>query len=313
MPSAPTLTLPQSKRGSSATWIDEVAPVAERPPQAAPTRAFRQHILQHGFLYLLLAAGSVVMLFPFLWMVATSLKVDQQLFTTPPQLIPSPFAPDNYRVVLDTFPVGRFLINSIIVAGFSTGLQVATSAMAAYAFARLRFRGRDALFVVYLATLMIPFQVTIVPLFVEMRFLGFVNTYPGLILPTIMSAFGTFLLRQAFLGLPYDLEEAAFMDGASHWTVFRRIVLPLSKPALATFAIFAFMASWNSFLWPLVVISSQDLMTLPVGLANLQGRYTTAWNLVMAGATISVIPIIAVYVAAQKQVIRSVALSGIKG
>jgi len=253
------------------------------------------------------------MLFPFLWMLATSLKVDRELFITPPQLIPSPFAPENYRIVLDTFPVGRFLLNSVIVAVASTLLQLGTSAMAAYAFARLRFWGRDALFVVYLTTLMIPFQVTIVPLFVEMRFLGFVNTYPGLILPTIASAFGTFLLRQAFLSLPHELEEAAFIDGASHWTVFRRIVIPLSIPALATFGIFAFMASWNSFLWPLVVVSSQDLMTLPVGLANLHGRYTTAWNLVMAGATISVIPILAVYIAAQKQVIRSVALSGIKG
>lgn len=253
------------------------------------------------------------MLFPFLWMVATSLKVDQQLFVTPPQLLPRPFAPENYRTVLEAFPVGRYLVNSVVVAVASTLLQLTTSAMAAYAFARLRFWGRDVLFVLYLATLMIPFQVTIVPLFVEMRFLGLVNTYPGLILPTVASAFGTFLLRQAFLGLPAELEEAAFLDGASHGTVFRRIVLPLSRPALATFGIFAFMASWNSFLWPLVVVSSQDLMTLPLGLANLHGRYTTAWNLVMAGATISVLPILIVYIAAQKQVIRSVALSGIKG
>src|SRR3989442_4102127 len=253
------------------------------------------------------------MRFPFLWMVPPRLRIDHRVFPAPPQLIPSPFAPQNYQTVLNAFPVGQFLINSVIVAAFSTTLQVLTSAMAAYAFARLRFRGRDALFVVYLATLMIPFQVTIVPLFVEMRFLGFVNTHPGLILPTVASAFGTFLLRQAFLSLPLELEEAAFIDGATHWTVLRRIVIPLSKPALATFGIFAFMASWNSFLWPLVVVSSQDLMTLPVGLANLHGRYTTAWNLVMAGATISVIPILAVYIAAQKQVIRSVALSGIKG
>ena len=291
---------------------DQRDPAVE-PGTASRRSDFRRHLVEHSVTYLLLAAGSIAMLFPFAWMIGTSLKIDRELFVTPPQLIPNPFSPENYRAVLDTFPVARFLLNSMIVALSSTVLQVATSAMAAYAFARLRFWGRDALFVVYLATLMIPFQVTIVPLFVEMRFLGFVNTYPGLILPTVASAFGTFLLRQAFLSLPHELEEAAFIDGASHWTVFRAIVIPLSKPALATFGIFAFMASWNSSLWPLLVVSSQDLMTLPVGLANLQGRYTTAWNLVMAGATISVIPILAVYVAAQKQVIRSVALSGIKG
>ena len=276
-------------------------------------RGFGRHLQEHAITYLLLIAGGLVTLFPFIWMVSTSLKLDRDLFVTPPQLVPNPFAPQNYRTVLDAFPVGRFLFNSVAVALASTALQLVTSAMAAYAFARMRFWGRDALFVVYLATLMVPLQVTIVPLFVEMRYLGFVNTYPGLILPTIASAFGTFLLRQWFLGLPIELEEAAHIDGASQWTIFLRIVLPNSKPALATFGIFAFMASWNSFLWPLVVTSSQDVMTLPVGLANLQGRYTTAWNLVMAGATISVIPILAVYIAAQKQVIRSVALSGIKG
>ena len=264
-------------------------------------------------LYFALSGVAAMMLFPFGWMIATSLTSDSQLFVTPPQLIPVPLVPDNYLRVAEAFPIGRFLVNSLVVAGISTSLQVGTSAMAAYAFARLRFRGRDALFLVYLATLMVPLQVTIVPLFIEMRLLGLVNSYPGLILPTIASAFGTFLLRQAFLTLPRELDEAAFIDGASHWTVFRRIIVPLAGPALATFGIFAFMASWNSFLWPLVVTSSQDLMTLPVGLSNLHGRYETAWNLVMAGSTISVIPIVVVYVIAQKHVIRGVALSGIKG
>jgi len=263
--------------------------------------------------YLALVVLAMAMLFPFAWMVATSLTSDAQLFVTPPQLIPSPMEPDNYGRVANLFPLGRFLANSLFVAAISTTLQVTTSALAAYAFSRLRFRGRDALFVVYLATLMVPMQVTIVPLFIEMRYLGLVNSYPGLLLPGIVSVFGTFLLRQAFLALPREMEEAAFIDGAGHWTVFRRIVVPLSLPAMATFAIFAFMASWNAFLWPLVVISSQDLMTLPVGLSNLQGQYSTAWNLVMAGATVSVIPILVVYVLAQRYVIRGVTLSGIKG
>jgi multiple sugar transport system permease protein len=292
-----------------------LAPRRAAPPRpsARPGRRRLRRKAGDAALYTVLLAIAAIMLFPFAWMVATSLTPDAQLFLTPPRLIPSPLQPENYGRIADAFPIGRFVVNSLVVAVASTVLQVTTSALAAYAFARFAFRGRDGLFLVYLATLMVPLQVTIVPLFIEMRFLGFVNSYPGLILPGIASAFGTFLLRQAFLNLPRELEEAAFIDGAGHWTVFRRIVVPLSLPALATFGVFAFMASWNSFLWPLVVTSSQDLMTLPVGLSNLQGRYETAWNLVMAGATVSVIPILAVYIVAQRHVVRGVALSGLKG
>jgi multiple sugar transport system permease protein len=269
--------------------------------------------LSRAILYALLGAGAVAMIFPFLWMLSTSFQSEGALLVPPPRLIPSPIETGNYAEIAEAFPLWRFLLNSVVVAVVSTVLQVATSAMAAYAFARLRFRGRDALFLLYIATLMIPLQVTIMPLFVEMRYLGFIDSYPGLVLPSIASAFGTFLLRQAFLGLPRELEEAAFMDGAGHVTVFRRIVLPLAMPALATFAIFAFMASWNSFLWPLVIVNSPDLMTLPVGLSNLQGRYATSWNLLMAGSTVAVLPILIVYAVGQKYVIRGVTLTGLKG
>ncbi|MEX1169772.1 MAG: carbohydrate ABC transporter permease [Chloroflexota bacterium] len=269
--------------------------------------------LYRAVLYTLLGAGAAAMIFPFLWMLSTSFQSDGALLVPPPRLIPSPIETGNYAKIAEAFPLWRFLLNSVVVAVVSTVLQVATSAMAAYAFARLRFRGRDALFLLYIATLMIPLQVTIMPLFVEMRYLGFIDSYPGLVLPSIASAFGTFLLRQAFLGLPRELEEAAFMDGAGHVTVFRRIVLPLAMPALATFAIFAFMASWNSFLWPLIIVNSPDLMTLPVGLSNLQGRYATSWNLLMAGSTVAVLPILIVYAVGQKYVIRGVTLTGLKG
>ena len=275
-------------------------------------RSFRR-VAPRTLLYVLLVIGGLAMLFPFAWMVSTSLKPDVAVFQTPPQLIPKPFQPSNYSTVVHIFPVWRFLINSVLVAVISTTLQVGTSAMAAYAFARIKFRGSGALFMVYLTTLMVPFQVTIVPLFVEMKYLHFVNSYPGLIVPSIASAYGTFLLRQAFLSLPPELEEAAFVDGASHWTVFTRIALPLVRPSLATFAVLSFIGSWNSFLWPLVIISSQNLMTLPVGLSNLQGEHLTAWNLVMAGATISVLPILLVYLVAQKQIVRGFVLSGVKG
>jgi multiple sugar transport system permease protein len=287
-----------------------LTPAAAR---AWPTRAATRRAAPRALLYLLLTVGGLAMLFPFAWMVSTSLKPDLGVFQTPPQLIPKPFQPSNYRTVVHVFPVWRFLINSVLVAVISTLLQVSTSAMAAYAFARLRFRGSRTLFLLYLTTLMVPFQVTIVPLFIEMKYLHFVNSYPGLIAPSVASAYGTFLLRQAFLSLPAELEEAAFVDGASHWTVFTRIVLPLVRPALATFAVLSFIGSWNSFLWPLVIINSQNLMTLPVGLSNLQGEHLTAWNLVMAGATISVIPILLVYLVAQKQIVRGFVLSGVKG
>jgi multiple sugar transport system permease protein len=269
--------------------------------------------LRRVLVYALLLLGAAAMLFPFLWMLSTSLKQDFALFVTPPKLIPSPVETKNYTRVGELLPIWRILFNSVFVAIVSTMLALLTSAMAAYAFARLRFRGRDALFFLYLATLMVPFQVTIVPLFIEMKHLGLVNSYPGLILPTVASAFGTFLLRQQFLTLPRELEEAAFIDGAGHWKVFTRIVIPLGAPALATFGIFAFMANWNSFLWPLVIINSQELMTLPLGLANLHGQYTTQWNLVMAGTTISVVPILIVYLLAQKYIVRGFVFSGIKG
>jgi multiple sugar transport system permease protein len=271
------------------------------------------HGLGRVLLYTVLAGGGLLMMFPFIWMVSTSFQSAGALLVPPPRLIPSPIETGNYAEVATAFPLGRFLLNSVGVAAVSTGLQLGSSAMAAYAFARLTFRGRDALFLVYIATLMVPLQVTILPLFVEMKYLGQVDSYAGLVLPSIASAFGTFLLRQAFLGLPRELEEAAFIDGAGHFAVFRRIVVPLALPALATFGIFAFMASWNSFLWPLVIVNSPDLMTLPVGLSNLQGRYATAWNLLMAGSTVAVVPILIVYLVGQKYVIRGVTLTGLKG
>lgn len=261
----------------------------------------------------LVAAGALVMLFPFAWMVATSLTADANLFATPPQLIPDPIVTDSYRRLLTDLPLARWMFNSVAVAVVTTVLQVITSAMAAYAFTRFTFRGREALFSLYIATMMVPIQVLLVPLFIEMRSLGLVDSYPALILPLIASPFGVFLLRQSLLTLPRELEEAAFVDGASHWTVFTRIVLPNAKPALATFGVFAFMASWNSFLWPLVIINSESMMTLPLGLATLQGRFTTEWNLVMAGSTLSVLPIVAVYLVAQRYVVQGVALSGLKG
>ena len=270
-------------------------------------------ILGRGFLYILLILGGLVMIVPFAWMISTSLKSGQYVLSMPPQLIPNPATLDSYRRIFELYPIGRMLFNSLFVAGLTTIGQLITCSMAAYAFARLKFRGHNFVFLLYLATLMVPFQVTITPLFILMRIFGWINTYQGLILPGVFSAFGTFMLRQAFMTIPTEYEEAAYMDGASPLTIFLKIILPLSKPALATLSVFAFMGSWNSFMWPLFIVREETLMTLPVGLATLQGRWLTEWNLVMAGAVITVLPMLLLYLFAQKYLVQGYVMSGLKG
>ncbi|MBI4924202.1 MAG: carbohydrate ABC transporter permease [Devosia nanyangense] len=263
-------------------------------------------------IYAVLLFGVLIMLLPFVWMVSTSLKTGEATFVTPPQLIPASPTTANFERAFGAVPMGKFLVNSIFVSVTSTVLMVLNCAMAGYAFARIKFPGRDILFYAYLATLMIPQQVTLVPLFVLMTWLDWGNTYQALILPSSFGAFGTFLLRQFYLRLPREVEEAAFMDGAGYVRIFFTIGLQLARPALATLAVFAFLASWNSFLWPLIITSNQAMMTLPVGLSFLNGRYTTDWSVLMAGAVIGTVPIIAVYVFAQKFIIQGLATTGLK-
>lgn len=256
--------------------------------------------------------GAAVMLLPFAWMISTSLKTAGATFVMPPQLIPGEPTLDNYAAAFTTLPMGRFLLNSLMVSLASTVLMVLNCAMAGYAFARIPFRGRTLLFYAYLATLMVPQQVTLTPLFVLMTQLGWTNTYQALILPGSFGAFGTFLMRQFFLKLPREVEEAAFIDGAGYIRIFFGIAIHLARPALATLFIFAFMQSWNNFLWPLIITSDTQMMTLPLGLSALQGRYTTNWNVLMAGTVISTLPVLAVYVFAQKYIIRGLSHTGLK-
>jgi multiple sugar transport system permease protein len=264
-------------------------------------------------LHAFLLAGSVLMLLPFAWMLSTSLKTPPETFTYPPIWIPKTIAWDNYARTIAAMPFGRFYLNSLIVTVSVTVLQIVTSSLAAFAFARLRFRGRNGLFLLYLATLMIPFQVTMIPNFIVVRLLGWYDTYQALILPPAFSAFSTFLLRQYFMGIPFDLDEAARIDGASSFRIWWSVILPLSGPVLAALAIFVSLNTWNDFLWPLIVTNSPEMRTLPVGLSTFQGQFKVEWNLLMAGSVIAMLPVLAVYIIAQRWFIRGITLSGMGG
>lgn len=255
----------------------------------------------------------LLMLFPFFWMISSSLKNSVEAFATPPTLFPKAPTLENYRHVFQTLDMPRLFLNSIAVSVAVVFVQITTSALAGYAFARLYFRGKNAIFLVYLATMMIPFQVIIVPMFIEMRQLGLIDSYLGLILPMIASAFGVFLMRQAMLAIPRELEEAAILDGASHFRLFRSIAVPLCIPTIAALTILSFMSVWNSFLWPLIIIYSPDKMTLPLALANLHGEHATDWPLVMAATTLSVLPIAIIYLVLQRQIAQSFLTAGLKG
>jgi multiple sugar transport system permease protein len=269
--------------------------------------------LGNWLLALFLVPTAFFMLAPFIWMISTSLKSAGAVFEYPPTFIPDPPRWDNYRRVFEVLPFARFFLNSLFVASAVTMLQLVTSSLAAYAFARLRFPGRDALFLGYLGTLMIPAQVVIIPNFILLSYLGWIDTYQALILPAAFSAFGTFLLRQYFLTIPGELEDAAVVDGANHFQIYTRVILPLSGPALSALAIFTFLFNWNSFLYPLVVTNSTQMSTLTVGLNTLQGQYNTAWTLLMAGSVIALLPVLVVFIFAQRYFIKGITMTGIGG
>jgi multiple sugar transport system permease protein len=262
-------------------------------------------------LYAAVLVGAAIMLFPFLWTVITSITPEGSLADGPKLVVDNPTL-NAYRTLVDAIPIWRIIVNSLGIALASTVLQLITGSMAAYGFARLHFPLKNVVFGFYLATLMVPLQVLVVPLFIEMKTFNLQDTYFALLAPTIASAFGVFLLRQAVTAVPMELDEAATIDGAGHLRIFTTIVLPLIRPALATVAVFAFMGSWNSFLWPLVVIRSPEFMTLPLGLSTLQGQFTTQWDVVMAGSVVSIVPIAIVYLLAQRHIIAGVAHTGIK-
>lgn len=271
-------------------------------------------------LLLILVAGAATMMVPFVWSISTSLKDPGAVYTQAHSFIPRDpktgevsIRWENYVEVWRRLPLARFYFVSLVVAFTTTFGRVLTSSLAAYAFARLSFPGRDKLFLLYLATLMIPIHVTVIPTFILISKLHWMNTWWALIVPGIFTAFGTFMLRQFFLTIPKDLEDAALIDGCSHFGIWWRIILPLSVPALVTLTIFSFLGSWNSFMWPLIVTHTTDMMTIPVGLAKLKGDYSQEITLMLSASVQVLIPVFILFVACQKRITEGIVMSGFGG
>jgi multiple sugar transport system permease protein len=262
---------------------------------------------------ILLSLVALLFLVPIIWMLVSALKPSAEVFTTPPTLFGSEVMFSNFVEAWNYLPFGRFILNTVIVAGIGTLITLVASAMSGYAFARLNFRFRGGLFVLYLSTLIVPQEVIVIPMFLVMQRLGWVNSYQALILPWAFTAFGTFLLRQFFLTIPRELEEAAKIDGCGHIRILRSIIIPISAPALAVLAVFTFISYWNSFLWPLIIINDTAKMTVPLGLDLFLGQQGQRWELLMAAATISMVPTVILVLALQKYLVRGIALSGLGG
>ena len=270
------------------------------------------HRLSRIGLHLLLLTVGLLFIFPFIWSISTSLKPFGDLFEVRPSLIPSELRWENYSDVFDTAPFLRFYANTVIVTVARTLGQVVIASLAAFAFSQLRFPGRDTLFFILLAGLMVPDQVLIVPRFIIMRELGWFDTYQGLIVPLLFSSFGVFLIRQYFLGIPRDFHEAAKLEGANPFQVYWDIYLPLARPALAAFGFLTLLSSWNEFLWALTVTNRSDMQVLSVGLALFQGQYFTNNAILLAAANMATFPLLITFLFFQKQLVEGVALSGLK-
>lgn len=268
--------------------------------------------LRRAAIYGALLVAAIIVLFPYLWMLSCSLKGESEIFTKEAQFVPRSIQWKNYIRVWQEYPLGQWLLNSSIVASVETLCVVVTSIFAGYAFSRLRFWGRDALFYLYLGTMMIPIQVTLIPSFLIIKHFGWINTYQGLFLPHLAAPFGVFLMRQFFFSIPFELEDAARIDGCNWLRVLVQVVLPLTLPAVSSLAIFAFTFSWNAFLWPLVVTNTKEMFTIQIGLASMKGEIM-AWDALMAATVLSALPILVVYLTFQRYFVKGIATTGLKG
>ena len=264
--------------------------------------------------YIILITGAISMIAPFLWMISVSFMTEGQIFAQPPKILPQPVIFSNYINIFQKIPFAVYFLNSAIVSAVTTFFQVLFSAMAGYAFARANFRYKNALFFLFLVTMMVPPQVNIIPLFFLMRTFNWIDTYQALILPGLFGGFGVFLMRQWFLGTGTEIEDAAKIDGCSFVQVFLQIALPSALPALATLAIFTFITSWNSFMWPLIVTNSESVMTLPVALAQFKGsfREVIQWGDLMACSVILSVPVLLIFIFGKKYFINDIIAGGLK-
>lgn len=280
---------------------------------AEVTGGRRNSVPRKVLAYAVLTVLAATALLPFLWTVSTSFKNIDEVFVFPPRWLPSTIKWSNYSTLWHELPMARWIFNSAYIAVLAVVGKLILCSTAAYAFARLRFPGRDYIFYAFLSALMIPWEVTLIPGFVLMRQFGWIDSHLALIVPSIGDVFGVFLLRQFFLGLPRELDDCARIDGAGYFRIFWSITLPLARPALAVVAALGFMGVWNSFLWPLIMINSPDRFTLPVGLQLLNSQHGTDWTVLMAGNVIGLVPVVAVYLAAQKYFIQGITMTGLKG
>ena len=270
--------------------------------------------IQTLIIYGILSAIAIVMLFPLLWLISTALKSPtENIWQSPPQLLPSQPTLENFSKVWQFLPFGTYLYNSILVSGLTVGLNLLFCSLAAYPLARLSFVGRNGIFIAIVSTIMIPFQIVMIPLYILTVQLGLRNSYLGIIFPSLASAFGIFLLRQALIGVPKEIEEAARLDGSSELGLWWHIMLPAIRPALITLAIFVFIGAWSDFLWPLIVIQDESLYTLPLGVAKLAGTFSLDWRLVAAGSVISITPVLLLFLFLQKYIVPTDTGSGVKG
>jgi multiple sugar transport system permease protein len=268
--------------------------------------------LFYTMVWILLAIAAAAILLPFVWMVLTSFKPESDVFAYPPRLWPGVWTAENYIDIWSQIPMLRFFVNSVVFAGGVTIVSLFLDSLAAYAFSRMSFPGRDALFMFVLIALMLPFQVTFIPLYVTVQSLGLINSFAGLIIPRATNAFGIFMLRQFFNGIPHELDDAARIDGAGEFYIYSRLIIPLSLPALATLTVFHFMYNWNDFLWPLLITKSTEMRNLPAGLALFMGQHTIEYGLIMSGATMALLPLFIAFLFAQKYFVQSIVMTGLK-
>jgi multiple sugar transport system permease protein len=278
----------------------------------------RRRRLRRALVYVVLTAGVIPTVLPFVWLVRSALMDNNQMFIAPPEWLPRPFEWDNFSGALTSQPFARYFLNTMLIEVFTVAGTLLTCSIAAFSFSRLRWRGRNVVFGILLSGLMLPQAVLLVPTFLMWDAVQAINTYYPLIVPAWLGGagggiFNVFLLRQFFLTIPYELDEAAYLDGASPWRVFWQVIVPLSKPALMVVGIFTFIRTWNEFLEPLIYLNDSDKFTLALGLASFQGTYNAQWGYLMAAATATILPIIVLFFFAQRYLIEGVTLTGVKG